>query len=278
MRIKIVHQTHYRYAAPAGGVFQVLRLTPRNHEGQYVVDWRIDLSADCRLDCHEDAFGNLTHSFTADGPLSELSVHAEGEVETHDTQGVVRGSVERFPPTLFLRETPLTAPDSALLDFAHSMRETSDGDALNLLHVLLRRVPELVAFDKDPSQEARSAAEAFRLKRGVCQDLTHVFIAMARCLGIPARYAGGYLNRNVAAIDRQAPHAWAEAFVPGLGWVGFDPTNGVCPTDAHVRVAIGLDQLGATPIRGIHYGGSGETLAVAVRVAETGQVAYQRQQ
>lgn len=278
MRIRIVHQTLYRYEAPAGGVIQILRLTPRNHEGQYVVDWRIDLSADSRLDCHEDAFGNITHSFTAEGPLSELSVQAEGEVETQDTQGVVRGSIERFPPTLFLRETPLTAPDGAIRDFARVMQEASGGDVLNLLHVLLRRVHEAVTLETDPTQEAGSAAEAFRLKRGVCQDLTHVFIAASRCLGIPTRYAGGYLNCADATLDRQAPHAWAEAFVPGLGWVGFDPATGACPTDAHVRVAVGLDRLGAMPIRGIHYGGSGETLAVALRVAETGQVACQRQQ
>jgi transglutaminase-like putative cysteine protease len=277
MRIRIVHQTLYRYDAPAAGVTQILRLTPRNHEGQYVVDWRIDLSADCRLDCHEDAFGNITHSFTAEGPLTELSIHAEGEVETHDTQGVVRGSIERFPPTLFLRETALTAPDSAIRDFARSMQDRSDGDVLNLLHGLLRHVHEAVALDTDPAQEAGSAAEAFRLKRGVCQDLTHIFIAAARCLGIPTRYAGGYLNRTHTA-DRQAPHAWAEAFVPGLGWVGFDPAHGACPTDAHVRVAVGLDRLGATPIRGIHYGGSGEKMAVALQVAQTGHVAYQRQQ
>ena len=77
----------------------MLRLTPRNHDGQYVARWRIDVSTDCRLDQHEDAFGNITHAFTADGPFSELSVLVEGEVETRDTQGIVRGAVERFPPS-----------------------------------------------------------------------------------------------------------------------------------------------------------------------------------
>src|SRR5262249_30407370 len=102
MRIRISHLTSYRYATRVTSVIQRLRLPPRNHDGQYVARWRIDVSADCRLDQHEDAFGNITHAFTAEGPFSELTVTAEGEVETRDTQGVVRGAVERFPPSLYL--------------------------------------------------------------------------------------------------------------------------------------------------------------------------------
>ena len=108
MRIAISHDTTYRYATPARSVIQTLRLTPRNHEGQYVVSWRIAVSADCKLDQHKDAFGNITHSFTADGPLDELIVHVEGQVEIENTNGLVKGAVERFPPDLFLRETSLT--------------------------------------------------------------------------------------------------------------------------------------------------------------------------
>ncbi len=87
MRIHVVHRTVYRYATPATGVIQMLRLTPRNHDGQFVVDWHIDVSADCRLDQHEDAFGNISHTFTADGPFDELVVAVEGQVETRDTEG-----------------------------------------------------------------------------------------------------------------------------------------------------------------------------------------------
>src|SRR5437764_6695849 len=96
MRIRISHLTSYRYATPATSVIQRLRLTPRNHDRQYVTRWRIDVSADCRLNQHEDAFGNITHAFTAEGPFSELSVQVEGEVETRDTQGVVHGAVNDF--------------------------------------------------------------------------------------------------------------------------------------------------------------------------------------
>jgi transglutaminase-like putative cysteine protease len=266
MRIRVSHLTTYRYGTPAGSVIQTLRLTPRNHDGQYVAHWRIDLSNDCRLNQHEDAFGNITHAFTAEGPFAELSVQVEGEVETRDTQGVIRGAVERFPPSLFLRETALTAPDANLAAFAAAIRDTAGADPLSLLHLMLERLHDDMVYDTDPTQPATTAAEAFALKRGVCQDLTHIFIAAARSLGIPARYVGGYFHRNDGVTEQNAGHAWAEAFVPGLGWVAFDAANGICATDAHVRVAVGLDYLGAAPVRGTRYGGAGETLAVNVRV------------
>jgi transglutaminase-like putative cysteine protease len=274
MRIRISHLTTYRYDTPAKSVIQTLRLTPRNHDGQYVTRWRIDVSADCRLNQHEDAFGNITHAFTAEGPFSELSVQVEGEVETRDTQGVVVGAVERFPPSLYLRESALTEPNADLAAFAVAVRDAAGTDTLKLLHHMLERLRDEMVFDTNPTYASTTAAEAFALKRGVCQDFTHIFVAAARSLGIPARYVGGYFRRNDGVVDQDAGHAWAEAFVPGLGWVAFDPTNGISATDAHVRVAVGLDYLGAAPVRGTRFGGAGETLAVNVRVD---QAAWQAQ-
>jgi transglutaminase-like putative cysteine protease len=140
MRIQVSHETIYRYGQPARGVIQTLRLTPRNHESQYVVDWRIDVSENCRVDQHEDAFGNITHVFDVDGPVSELRVLAEGEVDTQDSDGVMRGLIERFPASLYLRETPLTHADPAITDFAAAARAASDGSPLSVLHQLLDRL------------------------------------------------------------------------------------------------------------------------------------------
>jgi transglutaminase-like putative cysteine protease len=271
MRIRISHATTYRYDTPPTGVIQLLRLTPRNHDGQYVVAWRVDLSEDCLLHQHEDAFGNISHSFTAEGPFRELSVAVEGEVDTHDTQSVVSGAVERFPPGLFLRETALTQPDAAIIDFADSARAGAGDEPLPLLHGLMNALNREMKFDIDPTHSATTAAEAFALRRGVCQDLTHIFIAAARQLGIPARYVGGHFYRVDGVTAQDAGHAWVEAYVENLGWVGFDPTNGIGTTEAHVRVAIGLDYLGAAPVRGTRYGGSGETLKVAVHVDQARQ-------
>lgn len=266
MRIRIRHETQYRYDVAAGGVIQTLRLSPRNHDGQYVVDWRIDVSENCRLDQHEDAFGNIAHAFTADGPFTALRVLVEGEVETLAADGIVRGAVERFPPSLYLRETPLSRADAAITAFARETRARAGDDTLSLLHGLLNRVHDDVAFDVDPTNAGTTAREAFALKRGVCQDLTHIFIAAARSLGIPARYVGGYLHRADGVTRQEAGHAWAEAFVPDLGWVAFDPANDICATEAYVRVAAGLDYLGAAPVRGSRYGGDGESLTVAIQV------------
>jgi len=271
MRIRISHLTRYLYERPVSGAIQLLRLTPRNHDAQYVVHWRLETSADCRLDQHEDAFGNITHLFGADGPLRELSVLAEGEVETRDSDGILRGAVERFPPELYLRETPLTTCDARIAEFAAACGVEDASDQLGLLHRLLARLSDKIIYDTDPTHTATTAAEAFALGRGVCQDLAHIFIAAARQLGIPARYIGGYFHRADGVSDQEAGHAWAEAHVGELGWVGFDPANAICTTDAHVRVAVGLDYLGAAPLRGTRYGGSEELLSVTVRVQQAAE-------
>jgi transglutaminase-like putative cysteine protease len=267
MRLRIAHRNVYRYDPPAAAVIQVLRLTPRNHEGQYVVRWRIDVSADARLAAHEDAFGNITHVFSADGPFSELFVEVDGEVETQNTNGVVRGTLERFGPSLFLRDTALTQADPAIREFAHSVRAAKGGEVLSELHGLLDRLYEEMDHAGDDAEGAANAAEAFARKGGPSRDLTHIFIGAAHALGIPARYVGGYCCSDDGAAQA-AGHAWAEALVPELGWIAFDPANGFCPTDAHVRVAIGLDALGAAPVRGMRYGPGAETLEVAIKVGQ----------
>ena len=224
---------------------------------------------------HEDAFGNITHSFTAEGPFDELSVTVEGEVEMQDMHGLVNGAVERFPPGAISARDRAHASRRRDYRFreCHARSAGQDVDTLALLHALVRGLNREITFDTDPTQTATTAAEAFALRRGVCQDLTHIFIAAARQLDIPARYIGGHFYRADGVTAQDAGHAWAEAYVDNLGWVGFDPTNGISTTDAHVRVAAGLDYLGAAPVRGTRYGGSGETLKVAVHVDQARQQA-----
>ncbi|MBS9476092.1 transglutaminase family protein [Ancylobacter radicis] len=288
MRIHVNHTTLYTYDPPANGAIQTLRLTPRNHDGQYVVSWRIDVSESCRLRAHEDAFGNLTHTFAVEGPIAQLRVIVDGEVETQDTAGVVRGVKERFPPSLFMRETDLTAPDPTLRGFCEEA-VIGVGDRIEKLHALMEAIAGVMTFDPEPTQVTTTAKQSFALKRGVCQDYAHIFIAGARHLGIPARYASGYIvsdgqapsqgqgqgqsqsqsQKPLQGASLQAGHGWAEAHIEGLGWVGFDPTNRQCPTEAYVRLAVGLDYLGAAPVRGNRYGGGEENLSVALNVDQS---------
>lgn len=265
MRIRIQHKSTYRYDRPARRIVQKLRLTPRSCANQRIANWRIEVDADCRLHVSEDAFGNIVHSFSAEGPCDSVTALVEGEAETFDLSGVVQGVSERLPQELYLRETPLTTPTPGIRAFA---RETTAGrpDALSKLHELLASIYAVMTFDADATHVATPAAEAFAKKSGVCQDFAHLFIACARELAIPARYVSGYFLRSDGQDCQPASHAWAEAYVASLGWVGFDPAHGLSPDDAYVRVAAALDYLGAAPIRGARAGGGGETLDVHVRV------------
>ena len=266
MRIRIDYRTSYLYGAPAKAIIQILRLTPRPYEGQRVARWNVDIDADARLTRGEDTLGNITHTAYVPGPVSSLEVAVSGEIETWDTHGVVRGAAERFCPEVFLRSTELTAASPELVAFGRDVAGAT-ADPLDQLHRLMMAIHQGVAFDVAPTHAATPAAEAFAIRRGVCQDLSHIFIAAARAMGAPARYVSGHLVRDDGQVMQEAAHAWAEAHVPSLGWVGFDPANGVCPTPSYVRVAIGLDYLGAAPVRGSRSGGGEEQMHVKLLVS-----------
>lgn len=265
MRIRIRHRTTYRYDQPAKSTIQHLRLTPRNYDGQHVSNWRIDVDRDCRLHPAEDAYGNVLHRLTAEEAHESISTLVEGEVTTFDTAGVASGGVERFPTLFYLRESPLTAADKDIRDSVCSgpgMRHT----LLDRLHGWMESLHECMTFDTDATHAATTAPAAFAMRKGVCQDFAHIFIAGARLLGAPARYVSGYYLRS-DTTNQLAGHAWAEAFVEDLGWVGFDPAHRQCPDERYVRLAIAPDYTGAAPIRGARLGGGREGLDVEISVS-----------
>ena len=267
MRIRIEHETAYTYAEPVRSVLQLLRVTPRDHAGQRVARWRVEVDADGRLRRGEDAFANVLHSFTLSGPADRLVIRVTGEAEVGDTAGVVGFTPDRFPASAYLRATPLTASDPALDAFADAAAAEAGPGVLDRLHALMAALHERMSFEPGATTTLTTAVEAFALGRGVCQDWSHIFIAGARRLGVPARYVSGHLLRP-ATPEQEAAHAWAEAWVEGLGWVGFDPTNGVCPAGRHLRVAAGPDYLAAAPVRGARRGGGEERMTVRLRVTD----------
>ena len=139
---------------------------------------------------HQDAFGNVTHVLT-EGAIADLTITVEGLIETHDTGGVLRGTDERFPPSLFLRSTPLTEVNPAMEAFSRELRAEAEDDVLGFLHALMLQINEHMTFDEDPTNSGTSAAEAFGLKRGVCQDYAHIFIACARSAAFPPASSPG---------------------------------------------------------------------------------------
>ncbi len=166
-----------------------------------------------------------------------------------------------MPPAIYLRETPYTVASPSIRDFAARFEPKLKRDAIETLHEIMMTIADEVEYRKGETHVHTTGAEALEQGSGVCQDYAHIFCATARVLGVPARYVSGYLTHEAA---RRRSHAWAEANIDYLGWVGFDPTNRACATDAYIRTAIGLDYAEASPIRGVRSGGGVETMTVKV--------------
>lgn len=267
MRLFVNHHTEYRFSAPQRRLIQLLRVTPQSHVGQQVVDWRIGANCDVRMLPSRDGFGNETVTLFAEGPIGHLVLTVEGEVLTDNRNGIVAGTIETLPPMLYLRETSLTAPTPEITTFARDIA-SSEQDDIARLHRLMAELHAHIRFDPDDTHVHRNAGEAFIDGTGVCQDHSHIFLAAARAMGLPARYVSGHLWRRDGAEHQPAAHAWVEAYVENLGWVGFDPANCICPDEAYIRVAIGLDYRDAAPVSGARIGGGAESLSVGVTVSQ----------
>lgn len=264
MRLKIRHATHYSYEGPPSYLVQRLHLEPAEFASQRLLHWAISAPGMEGALRYADGYGNIIHLLTSMPEAESVEIVSEGEVETENAAGVVQGLVSQAPHAVFLRLTGLTEVSAAMEEFA---REFDAGKpALALGHELMMAVHGRIAYETGASHAHTRAAEAFADGKGVCQDHAHIMVALARRLNIPARYVTGYLVTGAGASS-SAAHAWAELFVPDLGWVGFDAANGQCPTDHYVRLAAGHDAAAVTPVRGSRRGGSApEQLRVEVSV------------
>ena len=267
MRISVSHVSEYTYDGAPASVVQVLRLTPAPTSGQTVLSWTIEAPGYQSLCSYTDGFGNRVDLVSPREPLSVVRIVARGEVETTDTGGIVGWTGEAMVPAAFLRVSAATALSPGIEAMAASVRQP---DTLSTLHALMGAVHRHMIYEPNSTDQSTSAADAFALGRGVCQDHAHIFIAAARSLGIPARYVTGYLLLDDGS-GAHAHHAWAEALVDNIGWVGFDATNNLCPTADHIRLGSGLDAVSAAPIRGVRRVSGPEHLHVAVGVCEMEQ-------
>ncbi|CAN7530863.1 transglutaminase family protein [Rhizobium sp. LjRoot30] len=273
MKLKITHTTEYAYEGPVQYSLQRLRLTPTASPGQKINSWSVSVEGAAVEVDYDDQFGNHIELVSNEGEQQSTRIVASGEVETEDRNGVFGPHVGFCPLWLFLRETPLTKPGKLVKELT---RGVEAADPLARLHALMAAIHEAVAYEKGTTTAATTAEAAMEAKTGVCQDHAHIFIAAARLLDVPARYISGYLLLE-GTVDQAAMHAWAEAHVPGLGWVGFDAANKICPDDRYVRIATGLDYTDAAPVSGMRFGSPEETLSVAIAVEDLGQTQSQSQ-
>ncbi len=261
MRLRISHRTAYRYESAPAFAAQLLRLTPRTGPGQKLLRWRVDGGGDPRP--WTDAFGNACHLATFEAPANPIVITAGGEVVTADAAGVTPAADGEPAPAVFLRQSARTRPSGAMAEFAAEFAAPGP-DALRRLADAVR---ERVGYRSGVTHVRSTAAESFAEGFGVCQDHAHVFIGCARRAGVPARYVSGYLYDGDHEDPRDASHAWAEAWVDGLGWVGLDVSNGIPATDRHVALAVGIDYDSASPVRGMRSGDAvGEVLEVSISV------------
>lgn len=265
MRLKITHHTIYNYETPVRFGVQSLRVTPSVFQGQKVVDWTTDMGEAGEAGAgFRDGAGDWVQLWSLRGPVAQVPVRIDGIVETSDMSGVLKGHREMINPLAYLRDTPITAPDDALRDLART--PSAELSQLDLAHELSRLVFDSVEYKSGVTDLNTTAAQALSIGGGVCQDHAHVLITLARLRDMPARYVSGYLHADAEGNAHEAAHAWAEIFVDGLGWVGFDAANRTCPNEYYVRTGSGLDARDAAPIRGVTVMGGAEKLDVKVAV------------
>lgn len=281
---EVAHSTIYRYSTPVEHSTHLLRLTPIHDRVQEVLFHKIHCSVSGRVREYEDVFGNQVRRLLVQAPFDEMVIDARSVLRVRDTDPL------RFRPIHARTTLPLVwmpwqrhmlspyllppeLPETQLLDlaeYAMSFARRNDHDLLETLIDINTTLHREYTYLQGSTNVFTTAYEVFESRRGVCQDFTNLFICIARLLGVPARYACGYIftgPKNPNQIQSEASHAWAQVYLPEVGWKGFDPTNGVLTQTDHVRVAVGRNYVDATPTSGtIYVGGGGETLTVDVMV------------
>lgn len=273
MLLSIRHRTHYAYSPAVAHVALRLRLFPAMTASQKPRSWSVTVNGEAPQMRQVNGYGDEEAIWLGREGAAEVEIVAEGEIETLDTHGVLRGWQMAARPAMFLRKTPLTAADEAIAELARESVRGKTG--LDAAHALSAGVREAVDYRPGVTTAQTAAADALRLGAGVCQDHAHLLISAARSLGAAARYVVGYLmvdeEHEEDAVPLRDTHAWAELWVDNLGWVGFDASNRICPTEHYVRLASGLDAFDAAPIRGSVIGATEESLEADVHLVQSQQ-------
>jgi transglutaminase-like putative cysteine protease len=281
MQYTVRHLTRFTYDNPISESVMEVRMQPRTEQHQRCLGFELQTTPRATITAYRDPLGNIVHHFDIPGRHGQLTIVAEAIVEFvgtphlpealpleawDDVAAIERSQVhwDFLQPGLLTPQTPLLKAFAATLSNGHRRDPLSEVLAINeAIHRRFTYRQQVTGVDS-PIDHALETGE------GVCQDFAHVMLACVRRLGIPARYVSGYLFHGSGDTSADgATHAWMEAFLPGLGWVGFDPTNNVVAGTRHIRVAIGRDYADVPPTKGVFRGRSANELAVAVQVSLT---------
>jgi transglutaminase-like putative cysteine protease len=286
-RYRLVHVTEFQYDGPVSESFNEVRLRPIDDERQSCISFRLTSTPHSRATTHRDYFDNWVHQFNVLGEHRRLRVDAESVVLVHAAppgqpeepisfadyemmqERVHEDFYEYLVPTPYV---PLLDKLNYLVDEAWAR---STGTVYGFVRAASDIVHERFRYEKGATHVNSSIHDSLSKAAGVCQDFTHLMLAIVRMRQIPCRYVSGYLVPRRATepgasleqvIGGQASHAWTEVYIPGNGWLSFDPTLGAPVSYRHVRVAYGRDYGDVAPVRGIYKGHAGQRLSVDVLV------------
>ncbi|HJU54250.1 MAG TPA: transglutaminase family protein [Pyrinomonadaceae bacterium] len=280
MHLSIKHVTKFKYSAPITESVMELRMQPLSEGPQRCLKFEVNLRPPARVSSYRDHLGNSVHNFDIPGQHTQLVINAQSLVESlpreeppasldaaawDELDELVAGGDywDMLMPSHFAR------PTERLQAFARELDARRRDDPLTVLRELNSAIYEAFEYVPESTGVDSPIDEALSTRKGVCQDYSNIMIALARTLRVPCRYVSGYLFHRVEYNDRSAAdatHAWVEALLPELGWVGFDPTNNLLAGHRHIRVAVGRDYADVPPTRGVFKGAAESELSVAVQV------------
>ncbi len=283
MNYFVRHLTKFSYKSEVSESIMETRMHPRSDQNQRCLTFQLSVMPRCRVFSYRDHHANHVHHFDIPGLHTQLVIVAESQVETQPQAGVPESlpsaSWEELDRQVaqgdfweMLLPSEFAAPTTALKELAAKLDLRRTDDPLSVLHRLNKQLYEHFDYKPKSTRADSPIDHALRSGAGVCQDFAHIMTTLLRTeLQIPCRYVSGYLFHGGGAHDRSeaaATHAWVEAFLPELGWIGFDPTNCLVAGDRHIRTAIGRDYADVPPTHGIFRGRTKSELTVAVQVTQ----------
>ena len=281
MLYKATHTTKYSYNAAVSQCQSEVRLTPRTLPWQTLVELTIQtMPPAASVESHQDYFGNEVRTFTILENHDRFSTVATSLVEVDPRESSVASDVswehvrdelaahnsfDTLEAFEFVFDSPMVTASPELSHYAsisfppgRSLVAAIE-DLSHRIHTEFRYTPKATRIDTP-------LLDVLRLKKGVCQDFTHVMIGAVRSIGLAARYVSGYLRSGPKVQGAEASHAWVSVFIPGVGWMDIDPTNDIRPGTGHITLAWGRDYGDVAPVRGVALGGGKQIVDVTVRV------------